>query len=36
MYMKEKEKCQMFLRHVKAKCKSEIRKYIKLKVKNAN
>ena len=30
-YMKEKEKCKMFLKHVKTKCESEMRKYVKLK-----
>ena len=30
-YMKEKEKCNMFLKHVKTKCESEMRKYVKLK-----
>ena len=35
MFLKEKEKFEMFLRHVKVKCKSKTRKYIKLKVKNA-
>ena len=31
MYVKEKEKCKMFLKHVKTKCESKMRKYIKLK-----
>ena len=30
-YVKEKEKCEMFLKHVKTKCESEIQKYVKLK-----
>ena len=30
-YVKEKEKWEMFLKHVKIKCVSEIRKYMKLK-----
>ena len=33
-YVKEKEKCEMFSKHVKTKCKSEMQKYVKLK-KNA-
>ena len=31
MFVKEKENREMFLKHVKTKCKSEMRKYIKLK-----
>ena len=31
MYVKEKEKYEMFLKHVKTKCESEMRKYVKLK-----
>ena len=31
MYMKEKEKCEMFFKYVKAKCKSEMQKYVKVK-----
>ena len=31
MYVKEKEKCEMFLKHMKTKCESEMRKYVKLK-----
>ena len=31
MYVKEKETCEMFLKHVKTKCESEMRKYMKLK-----
>ena len=31
MYMKEKEKCEMFSKYVKAKCKSEMQKYVKVK-----
>ena len=31
MYVKEKEQCEMFLKHVKTKCKGEMRKYMKLK-----
>ena len=31
MYVKEKEQCEMFLMHVKTKCKGEMRKYMKLK-----
>ena len=30
-YAKEKEKCEMFLKHVKTKCESEMPKYVKLK-----
>ena len=30
-YEKEKEKCEMFLKHGKTKCKSEMQKYVKLK-----
>ena len=30
-YVKEKETCEMFLKHVKTKCESEMRKYMKLK-----
>ena len=30
MYVKEKEKYEMFLKHVKTKCESEMRKYVKL------
>ena len=30
-YVKEKEKCEMFLKYVKTKCESEIQKYVKLK-----
>ena len=30
-YVKEKEKCEMFLKYVKTKCESEMRKYVKLK-----
>ena len=30
-YAKEKEKCEMFLKHVKTKCESKMRKYVKLK-----
>ena len=30
-FVKEKEKCEMFLKHVKTKCESEMRKYVKLK-----
>ena len=30
-YVKEKEKYEMFLKHVKTKCESEMRKYVKLK-----
>ena len=33
MYMKEKEKNEMFLMYVKAKCKSEMRKHVKVKAK---
>ena len=32
-YVKEKEKCEMFSKHVKTKCKSEMQKYVKLKKK---
>ena len=31
MYIKEKEKCEMFFKYVKAKCKSEMQKYVKVK-----
>ena len=31
MYMKEKEKCEMFFKYVKAKCKNEMQKYVKVK-----
>ena len=31
MYMKEKEKCEMFFKYMKAKCKSEMQKYVKVK-----
>ena len=31
IYVKEKEKCEMFLKYVKAKCECEIRKYVKVK-----
>ena len=31
MCVKEKEKYEMFLKHVKTKCESEMRKYVKLK-----
>ena len=31
MYAKEKEKCEMFLKYAKAKCGSEMRKYVKMK-----
>ena len=31
MYVKEKEKCETFLKYVKTKCESEMRKYMKLK-----
>ena len=30
-YVKEKEKCKMFLKHVKTKWESEMQKYVKLK-----
>ena len=30
-YVKEKERCEMFLKHVKTKCESEIQKYVELK-----
>ena len=30
-YVKEKEKCEMFLKHVKTKCENEIEIYVKLK-----
>ena len=29
--VEEKEKCEMLLKHVKTKCESEMRKYVKLK-----
>ena len=32
-YVKEKEKCEMFLKHVKTKRESEMRKYVKLNLK---
>ena len=28
MYVKEKEKCEMFLKYVKVKCEKEMRKYV--------
>ena len=31
MYVKEKEKSEMFLKHVKTKCESKMQKYVKLK-----
>ena len=31
MYVKEKEKCEMLLKYVKAKCESDMRKYVKVK-----
>ena len=31
MYVKEKEKYEMFLKYAKTKCQSEMRKYVKLK-----
>ena len=30
MYVEEKEKCEVFLIHMKTKCKSEMRNYVKL------
>ena len=33
MYVKEKEKCEMFLKYVKVKCEKEMRKYVKWKCK---
>ena len=30
-YVKEKQKCEMFLKHVKTKCKNKMQKYVKLK-----
>ena len=30
-YVKEKEKCEMFLKHVKTKCGSDMQKYVKMK-----
>ena len=30
-YVKEKEKCEMYLKYAKAKCKSEMQKYVILK-----
>ena len=30
MYVKEKEKCEMFLKNVRAKCNSKMRKYVKI------
>ena len=36
MYVKEKEKYEMFLMYVKAKCESEMRKYVKVKKKKLN
>ena len=30
MYVKEKEKCEIFLKYVKIKCEGEMRKYMKL------
>ena len=30
-YVKEKKKSEMFLKHVKTKCESEMRKYVKFK-----
>ena len=34
MYVKEKDKCEMFLKNVKAKCESEMQEYVKIKYKN--
>ena len=34
MYVKENEKCEMFLKNVKAKCESEMQEYVKMKYKN--
>ena len=31
MYVKEKEKCEMFLKHAQERCEREMRKYMKLK-----
>ena len=31
MYVKQKEKCKNFLKYVKAKCESKMRKYVKVK-----
>ena len=32
MYVKEKEKCEMFLKYVNAKSENEMRKYVKVKI----
>ena len=29
MYVKEKERCEIFLKYVNAKCKTEMRKYVR-------
>ena len=33
MYLREKEKCEFFLKNVKAKCESKMREYFKIKYK---
>ena len=34
MYVKDKERCEMFLKHVRAKFKSKMREYVETKYKN--